>query len=840
MALNSSGAISLGGSTTGQSVALELGQSATAAISLNDTAVRTLAGVSSGAISLYNFYSKSNIATGSQIYTTPGTYSWVVPAGVTSVSVLIVGAGGNGGSGGQYECFCCCTGRVYVTKFGGGGGGSGGSLRANNISVTPGTTKTVVVAAPTSNCVPSTNTYFCACNYLSVRGGGGGNGRGAPGYRYNTCGPASAGYSGAYGGYGGSTGNKNSSYQAGGGGGAGAPGYNYPTGTLSCASQGGNGSAYTSQQGAGISGRPGQGSGGGGSGGRGYCGGRGGGGGGGVGLTGGGADGVGGCNNTGTGWPGTGGSCGSGGGFPSNQTGGCGADFGSGGGGGASNGSLGGTGGSAAVRIVWPGNTRQFPTTNVGGEWVPTNIIATATSPTSATVAFTAPTSNGGSTIYKYIATSSPGGITGILNQAVSGTITMTGLSASTAYTFTVKATNRFGTSMDSAVSNSITTYAAGAPGAPTIGTVIAGSTTVAVPFTAPTSNGGYTITSYTATSSPDGITGTLNQSGSGTITVSGLTAGRTYTFTVKATNSSGSGPDSAPSNSVTTVVANSQSYTTPGTYTWIAPANVTSVSIVAVGGGGGGSSARLAIGNYSLAGGGGGLAYRNNFTVTPGSSYSVVVGAGGVGSATCSICSNGGTSRFNCTTVYATGGGGYNGNNVGGSGFAACGVGRTGGTGGSAPLTKGAGGGGAAGYSGNGGNGGIPPTCCNPSNYGSGYSGSGGGGAGGNAANCSPNYTTGGGGGGVGIFGEGASGLPGALNTLQGGYGGSGGGYGGTGGRTSCPPYPTGGAGGNYGGGGGSGYTRSQAGGAGGSGAVRIVWPGTTRQFGVGGVGSP
>jgi sugar lactone lactonase YvrE len=60
MALNSTGAISLGGTTTGQSVAVELGKSATATISLNDTAVRTLAGVASGAISLYNLYGKSN------------------------------------------------------------------------------------------------------------------------------------------------------------------------------------------------------------------------------------------------------------------------------------------------------------------------------------------------------------------------------------------------------------------------------------------------------------------------------------------------------------------------------------------------------------------------------------------------------------------------------------------------------------------------------------------------------------------------------------------------------------------------------------------------------------
>jgi hypothetical protein len=92
-------------------------------------------------------------------------------------------------------------------------------------------------------------------------------------------------------------------------------------------------------------------------------------------------------------------------------------------------------------------------------------------------------------------------------------------------------------------------------PGAPTIGTATAtGATTATVAFTAPASNGGSTITSYTATSSPGGITGTLSQSGSGTITVTGLTASTSYTFTVKATNGVGQSAASSASNSITTI----------------------------------------------------------------------------------------------------------------------------------------------------------------------------------------------------------------------------------------------------------------------------------------------
>jgi hypothetical protein len=87
----------------------------------------------------------------------------------------------------------------------------------------------------------------------------------------------------------------------------------------------------------------------------------------------------------------------------------------------------------------------------------PTSVTATATGQTTATVSFTAPASNGGSAITSYTLTSSPGGITA---SGSSSPISVTGLSASTAYTFTVSATNAAATSLASSASTSVTTSA--------------------------------------------------------------------------------------------------------------------------------------------------------------------------------------------------------------------------------------------------------------------------------------------------------------------------------------------------------------------------------------------
>lgn len=274
-----------------------------------------------------NQYPNANISvtlndtsnTGSQAeFTTPGTYTWYAPTGVTSISVVAVGGGGGAGDN--------------------KGGGGGALAYKTSATVIPGTAYSVVVGAGGAN---ATSAYGVSGGYSSF----GSNIVYASGGFGAYIGHASRGTGGNViigdgGGYGGT---------ANGTGGGGAAGYS---------GNGGNSTVYTGLNGSG--------GGGGGSGSTRFAGG----GGGGVGIYGEGASGFGGFGQYQGGYNrGQGGS----GGLPTSNIAqaqaamSIGGFYGAGGGGisyglfGLSGGSQGG--GQGAVRIIW-GAGRSYPSTN--------------------------------------------------------------------------------------------------------------------------------------------------------------------------------------------------------------------------------------------------------------------------------------------------------------------------------------------------------------------------------------------------------------------------------------------------------------------------------------------
>jgi hypothetical protein len=174
----------------------------------------------------------STAPVGEQIYNIPGDYYWVCPEGVTSVSVVVVGAGGN---------------QSGNTPSGGAGGGGLGYR--NNIAVTPGQTYGAKVGAVglDTNGVSGGGSYFISTNvvfgvgglygttiagaeamggsYVGDGGGWGGNGA-AKGNGYYGGNGGAGGYSGA-GGKGGTLQNPGTSGSGGGGGGGAGAGTSY-------------------------------------------------------------------------------------------------------------------------------------------------------------------------------------------------------------------------------------------------------------------------------------------------------------------------------------------------------------------------------------------------------------------------------------------------------------------------------------------------------------------------------------------------------------------------------------------------------------------------------------
>jgi hypothetical protein len=162
----------------------------------------------------------------------------------------------------------------------------------------------------------------------------------------------------------------------------------------------------------------------------------------------------------------------------------------------------------------------------------------------------------------------------------------VSGLTNGTAYTFTVVATNAIGAGAPSTPSDPVTPFTT--PSVPTNVTAVAGNASAIVTWTAPADDGGAPITGYTIQAVDDTIVVTVDGATTST-TITGLTNGRAYLFTVVATNAAGVSLPSLPSPAVvpasvpgapTNVVAVAGD--TTATVSWSAPVDDGGVPIAA------------------------------------------------------------------------------------------------------------------------------------------------------------------------------------------------------------------------------------------------------------------
>jgi uncharacterized repeat protein (TIGR02543 family) len=202
------------------------------------------------------------------------------------------------------------------------------------------------------------------------------------------------------------------------------------------------------------------------------------------------------------------------------------------------------TGQTVAYDATIPGAPSGLTATDVGTNR-PYNNAAVSLS-------WTAPTNNGGSAItgykimYAYSLDSYATWYTYTNNTGSTSTsLTATGFAAPFVLKFRVYAINSIGTGTSYSESAAVTTTTV--PQAPTIGTATTFNGYATVTYTA-NANGGKAINTYTATSSPGGITGSAS---SGSIFVYSLGHNTIYTFTVTATNANGTSTASSASNSI-------------------------------------------------------------------------------------------------------------------------------------------------------------------------------------------------------------------------------------------------------------------------------------------------
>jgi hypothetical protein len=218
--------------------------------------------------------------------------------------------------------------------------------------------------------------------------------------------------------------------------------------------------------------------------------------------------------------------------------------------------------GNDAIRLVDAGFATAVPPSAPTFPGAPT-IGSPTFGNASATVRWTAPSSNGGSAITGYLvrALDITGAQVGALHpaDATATSLVVTGLTNGSTYLFQVAATNAVGTGPNSALTSLV--VPATVPGAPVIGTAASGTAggtvTATANWNAPTSSGGSVVTGYVVRALRMSATGTVLatttsavQPGSARALTMTLQTGN-YRFTAQARNKAGSGPQSTRSNQV-------------------------------------------------------------------------------------------------------------------------------------------------------------------------------------------------------------------------------------------------------------------------------------------------
>jgi trimeric autotransporter adhesin len=102
---------------------------------------------------------KIKAQTNSQVYNTPGTYSFIVPPGVFQLTVEAYGAGGRGASS------------MQSAGINAGGGGGGGAFASKIVNVIPGASYTVRVGAGATTTSPGGDSWFGTTGTVLAKGG---------------------------------------------------------------------------------------------------------------------------------------------------------------------------------------------------------------------------------------------------------------------------------------------------------------------------------------------------------------------------------------------------------------------------------------------------------------------------------------------------------------------------------------------------------------------------------------------------------------------------------------------------------------------------------------------